>query len=102
MHDLNIINRLNSEAWDAAVQKHRAAGRYVLLTHAGATLTTIETFSDEVMALAALAQGNKAPATSEHAKLLYPTGPSPVAEPDAAIRLYLIDGVDFHNNDTRA
>ena len=46
MHDLNTINRLNYEAFNASIQNFRAQGRYVLARYEGATLVAIETFSE--------------------------------------------------------
>ena len=74
MHDLNTINRLNSEAFSEAVDNFRAQGRYVLAKYDGVTLMSIETFSNAEEAAAALVQAQETGGVSERFKLLAPTG----------------------------
>ena len=74
MHDLNTINRLNSEAFSEAVDNFRAQGRYVLAKYDGVTLMSIETFSNTEEAAAALVQAQETGGVSERFKLLAPTG----------------------------
>ena len=54
MHDLNTINRLNNEAFAASIHRYRTDGRFVLAKYEGLHLVSIETFSDQVSANAAL------------------------------------------------
>ena len=46
MHDLNTINRLNAEAFEAAIKNFQAQGRYVLAKYEGLTLVSIETLGN--------------------------------------------------------
>ena len=45
MHDLNVINRLNAEAFADSIQSYRRQGRWVLAKYEGLTLASIETFT---------------------------------------------------------
>lgn len=75
MHDLNTINRLNTEAFETAIKNFQAQGRYVLATYEGLTLTAIETFPSAD----ALSDGHYAaleknpPATGTNFKTFPPT-----------------------------
>ena len=75
MHDLNTINRLNAEAFEAAIKNFQAQGRYVLAKYEGLTLVSIETFGSAD----ALCDGHYAaleanpPATGTHVKTFPPT-----------------------------
>lgn len=75
VHDLNTINRLNTEAFETAIKNFQAQGRYVLATYEGLTLTAIETFPSAD----ALSDGHYAaleknpPATGTNFKTFPPT-----------------------------
>lgn len=75
MHGLNTLNRLNAEAFEAAIKNFQAQGRYVLAKYEGLTLVSIETFSNAD----ALCDGHYAaleanpPATGTHFKTFPPT-----------------------------
>ncbi len=45
MHDLNVINRLNAEAFADSIQNYRRQGRWVLAKYEGLALVSIETFT---------------------------------------------------------
>lgn len=75
MHDLNTINKLNANAFEAAIKNFQAQGRYVLAKYEGLTLTGIETFGNTD----ALCDGHYAaleanpPSTGTHFKIFPPT-----------------------------
>jgi len=75
MHDLNTINKLNAEAFEAAIKNFQAQGRYVLAKYEGLALVSIETFGSAD----ALCDGHYAaleanpPATGTHFKTFPPT-----------------------------
>ena len=53
MHDLNVINRINAEAFAESIQNHRRQGRWVLAKYEGLHLVSIETFTMQTVAQAA-------------------------------------------------
>lgn len=75
MHDLNTINKLNANAFEAAIKNFQAQGRYVLAQYEGLTLVSIETFGSAD----ALCDGHldalekNPPATGTHFKTFPPT-----------------------------
>lgn len=74
MHDLNTINKLNANAFEAAIKNFRAQGRYVLAKYEGLTLVSIETFtnSDALVDGHYAALGANPPATGTHFKIFPP------------------------------
>ena len=75
MHDLNTINRLNAEAFEAAIKNFQAQGRYVLAKYEGLTLVSIKTFStsDALRDARLAALEINHPATGTHFKTFPPT-----------------------------
>lgn len=67
MHDLNVLSRLNAEAYADAIANLRRQGRDVVATYNGATLMAIESFTIAAQAAAALAAPTASP--DEHRKL---------------------------------
>lgn len=47
MHDLNVINRINAEAFAESIANYRKQGRWVLAKYEGLHLVSIETFTEQ-------------------------------------------------------
>ena len=90
MHDLNVINRLNLEAFASSIASFRASGRHVLAKYEGAHLVAIETFTEPMLALEAWEVANAAQHGGERNVLYAPTqaaAPAPVNTLDALPQL---------------
>lgn len=73
MHDLNVINRMNLEAFASSIAGFRASGRHVLAKYEGAHLVAIETFTEPMLALEAWEVANAAQHGGERNVLYAPT-----------------------------